>query len=508
MSGGATVALILDIYARVSRLGDDRQRSTEGQVEDCRARVEERGAQVGVVHIDSGRSAWNPRVKRPDWERLMARLEAGGTGGVVVFDLARFSRRPIEGERLILAAERGLVVLDSEGEYDLTTANGRKTFRDQLNAAAYESDRLSTRVKRGKRVKATRGEPNNSTRPFGFERDGVTVRESEAVVLREMAACVLAGGTLEHIARDLNQRGVTTSSGGLWSSTPVKQLLLRPRNVGQVVHNGVVVSRLPSEPILGKETWERLRTLFASRRRGRPVSEMYLCSGIVCCGKCGHWLTGRSNQPYPDGEIRRQYFCHPRTVGGGCGGTAINQRELDRYVGAFVVRILADPRHAEALEAAAKAVVDKRRPLLAELSECEYLAEELSGRLGRREITLPRYDVAIAPLDKRIAELRAELAELDTREPKAVADPVVEAASREEWTARWNAATVAERRSFLRRALTDRRIVIAPFVRSPGRREFDPNRIIIEERRHAEVPHLSRRSLGETEEVGQAPNSY
>jgi site-specific DNA recombinase len=143
------VALILDIYARVSRLGDDRQRSTGGQVEDCEARIAERGAQVGEVHIDSGRSAWNPRVKRPDWERLMSRLEAGATGGVVVFDMARFSRRPIEGERLILAAERGLVVLDSEGEYDLTTANGRKAFRDQLNAAAYESDRLSTRVKRG-----------------------------------------------------------------------------------------------------------------------------------------------------------------------------------------------------------------------------------------------------------------------------------------------------------------------------------------------------------------------
>lgn len=149
----------------MSRLGDDRQRSTGGQVEDCEARIEERGAQVGEVHVR--RSAWNPRVKRPAWERLMSRLEAGATGGVVVFDMARFSRRPIEGECLILAAERGLVALDSEGEYDLTTANGRKTFRDQLNAAACESDRLSTRVKRGKRVKATRGEPNHSWRPYG-----------------------------------------------------------------------------------------------------------------------------------------------------------------------------------------------------------------------------------------------------------------------------------------------------------------------------------------------------
>jgi site-specific DNA recombinase len=482
------VALILDIYARVSRLGDDRQRSTGGQVEDCQARIVERGAQVGEVHIDSGRSAWNPRVERPDWERLMSRLEAGATGGVVVFDMARFSRRPIEGERLILAAERGLVVLDSEGEYDLTTANGRKAFRDQLNAAAYESDRLSTRVKRGKRVKATRGEPNHSRRPFGFEHDGVTARESESVVLREMAARVLAGENQDHIARDLNQRGVTTSTGGMWSRESVKQLLLRERNVGQIVHNGVVVGHLPGEPILDNETWERLNSLFASRRLGRPVSDVYLCSGIVCCGRCGHRLTGRPRawlKPYPDGEVRRQYWCQPRTVGGGCGRITIDQRELDRHVGALVVRILSDPRHAEAVEAAAKATEDKRRPLRAELSECEHLAEELSSRLGRREITLKRYDVVIAPLDKRIAELRAELAALDSV-ATAVADPAIVAASRGEWMVRWNAATVAERRNLIRQALTNRRIVIAPAIRPSGYPKFDPKRIVIEEERHAE----------------------
>jgi DNA invertase Pin-like site-specific DNA recombinase len=488
MARGATVALVLDVYARVSRLGDDRQRSTEGQVEDCKARIAEREAQVGQVHIDSGRSAWNPRVERPDWERLMSRLEAGATGGVVVFDMARFSRRPIEGERLILAAEQGLVVLDSEGEYDLTTANGRKAFRDQLNAAAYESDRLSTRVKRGKRVKATRGESNHSRRPFGFEQDGVTVRKSESVVLREIVARVLAGEKQDRIARDLNQRGITTSTGGMWSRESIKQLLLRERNAGQVVHNGVVVGHLPGEPILDIETWERLTTLFASRRRGRPVSDVYLCSGIVCCGRCGHRLTGRPRawlNSYPDGEVRRQYWCQPRTVGGGCGRLCIDQRELDRHVGALVVRILSDPRHAEALEAAAKATEDKRRPLRAELSECEHLAEELSGRLGRREINLKRYDVAIAPLDKRIAELRAELAELDSA-PTAVADPAIVAASREEWTARWNAATVAERRNLIRQALAGRQILIAPSVRPSGYPKFDPRRIVIKEEHPAE----------------------
>jgi hypothetical protein len=56
----------------------------------------------------------------------MDRLESGASGGVIVFDMERFSRKPKEGERLIDAAERGLVVLDSDGEFDLTTASGKK----------------------------------------------------------------------------------------------------------------------------------------------------------------------------------------------------------------------------------------------------------------------------------------------------------------------------------------------------------------------------------------------
>ncbi|MBV9160643.1 MAG: hypothetical protein JO281_03585 [Pseudonocardiales bacterium] len=81
------------------------------------------------------------------------------------------------------------------------------------------------------------------------------------------------------------------------------------------------------------------------------------------CQHCGHRLTGRPRawlKPYPDGEVRRQYWCQPRAVRGGCGRITIDQRELDRHVGALVVRILADPCHAKAVEAAAKATEDKR----------------------------------------------------------------------------------------------------------------------------------------------------
>jgi site-specific DNA recombinase len=95
-------------------------------VQVCGAILGERGLPVGEVHIDDGRSAWNPRVHRPGWEALMARLESGAAGGVIVFDLERFTRQPeAEGGRLIAAAERGLIVLDSDAEFDLLQPQAR-----------------------------------------------------------------------------------------------------------------------------------------------------------------------------------------------------------------------------------------------------------------------------------------------------------------------------------------------------------------------------------------------
>ena len=56
----------------------------------------------------------------------MDRLERGVSGGMIVFDLERFTRQPKDGERMIDLAAAGLLVLDSESEYDVRTPNGKK----------------------------------------------------------------------------------------------------------------------------------------------------------------------------------------------------------------------------------------------------------------------------------------------------------------------------------------------------------------------------------------------
>ena len=177
----------VDIYARVSEVdrnqkkrGLSREPSTEGQVAVCRARLTDLGHAVGEVLVDPNRSAWNPAVKRPAWDDLMDRVERRVSGGFIVFDLERYTRQPKDAERMIDLATHGFLVLDSESEYDLTSPNGKKSFRDAINAAAYYSDRLSTRSGAASGSRPWLAKRTPPTRPFGFEADLVTLREDEA----------------------------------------------------------------------------------------------------------------------------------------------------------------------------------------------------------------------------------------------------------------------------------------------------------------------------------------
>jgi site-specific DNA recombinase len=482
-----SVAKPIDIYARVSerRHKEKREPSTEGQVAVCRIRLAELGLREGKVLIDPGRSAWNPAVKREAWDELMDRLERRVSGGLTVFDLERFSRQPKDGERMIELAANGLLVLDSESEYDLRTPNGKKAFRDAMNAAAYYSDRLSTRTARGKRLKAMAGEPNGSSRPFGFEADLVTIRESEAEIIRELTRRFLVGESQDALIDELNARGVRTSYGKPWVRGNLRQILTRVRNCGRIIYTdaatGVtsVVGRLPGDPIVTEEDFDRVCAIYAARRRGRPNSPVYLCSGVAVCGMpdCGNPLHGRPRKnmkPYDDGSVRRQYWCGP-SARGGCMRIAVDQRDLDEAAAALGIEILADPRHVAEIEAVAREVENEASRLDLAIAEAESVAEALADRLGRGDITLTRYDIAVRPLDERIAKLKAERAALGGPSPQQPPR-----ASREHWERRWQAADSEERRALLKMALGGRRLIVGPATGTRAERADVTRRIRIE----------------------------
>jgi DNA invertase Pin-like site-specific DNA recombinase len=453
----------LDIYTRVSNKSGDSKRvlSTEGQEIECRARVAAVGAQLGRVFCDPGRSAWKPNVRRPGWEALMARLEAGESDGVVVYDLPRFARQPDDGSRLIKAAERGLSILDSDSEYNLQSPSGKKNFRDAMNAAAYYSDMISASSRRGKKLKARRGEVDPK-RSFGFEHDGETIRENEAAVIRDHAARLLAGESQDSLIKEMTKNGVRTVNGNEFVHMTYRKMMLKPRNAGYIVHRGEIVEgkRLAGTPILDEKTFNRLVALFSARRRGRQPSGRYTATGFVICGNCGAGMNGRPVSH----RNSRQYWCaHCRKV-------SISAAKLEDWAGDFAIHTLADPAHAEAVERADRELSDKRSALVAERAEIEHTLTVVAGRVGRREWTLVRHDAIAAPLEARLTEIADGLAELDAQDAAERATALPAGARTIDPKGRaymaqlieWDEGGSAQRRPMLLRALGGRKIVVAP----------------------------------------------
>ena len=79
-------------------------------------------------------------------------------------------------------------------------------------------------------------------RCFGYEPDGLTVRESEADEIKNLAKAVIDGKSLRSLAIDLNQRGIPTVMGKRWASSHLGRMLTRSRLAGLREHRGKVIA--------------------------------------------------------------------------------------------------------------------------------------------------------------------------------------------------------------------------------------------------------------------------
>jgi hypothetical protein len=152
----------------------------------------------------------------------------------------------------------------------------------------------------------------------------------------------------------------------------------------------------------------------------------------------------------------------------------VDQRALDSAARALVVEILSDTRNTDEIEHAAYEAASEAVQLDIKIAEAEAVAEALTDRLGRGEITLAHYDLVIKPVDERIASLRAERAALP--DPGPVAVPGTQQSlgtSRAQWRQRWDTADYKGKRDLLKMALRGKHLVIQPAQRGRGSADLD-----------------------------------
>lgn len=442
----STVSCALYVRLSLDRNGDEH--GVQRQEEVGRRLAGERGWNVVEVYADNDISAYDERKTRPAYERMRRDMEAGRFRALIVWDLDRLTRQPKQLEGWIAAAERGgLILVESDGEHDLSTESGRLFARIKTNVARYESEHKAKRQRLAHEQRAKQGRPFGPRRPFGYSDDKRTPHPVEAPIVRQMYADYLAGSGQHAIARDLNDRGVTTTLGGQWKQNVVRDFLRHPRNAGLSTYRGEVVGEGDWAPLVDRQTWEaavaRMDQATASRRAGGWTNnngqQKYLLPGIATCGRCGAPMrTGYS----PSQKRNLECSVHRHVT-----------RRAD-FTERLVVRTVLELVSARGLAALPSKGEDVDREALAlEAETLRQRQEALGTELADGGITPAQLRAFNERIEARSREIHEQLATVDDA---SVLAPLVDA---DDAAAAWDALGVARQRTVVR-ALVD--VVIWP----------------------------------------------
>jgi DNA invertase Pin-like site-specific DNA recombinase len=399
-----------------------------------------------IVDNDVSASRYARKKGRPGYKQLVAMIEAGGADRFVIYDPDRLLRDPPQLEHLIDLADQPTATFEIHsvvGELDLRTSSGRFIARVLCAKAAMESDDISRRHKRNNDQKAREGKPHGA-RAFGYEPDGMTIREPEAQLLRQAAVDVLAGTSLNAIAKRWNAAGVLTPQRSkLWNGTVVKAVLTNPRQAGLRVHRRqgsgatamaeAVIGPAAWPAVLDRSTHDRLVALLTARKPRKPPRRRAF-TGVVRSAETGLPL----QRDVMRGYVIYRGHNHPGREAGHVSiaaealenlilealFTAVENDKLGAIIGEQRARKAAAPDLA-AIEADLRALAEDHGH--GRISRAEWLAARvpLEERLTAAQAALDA-DARVSALDAVDVDLRQRWPSLDVDQQRAILAAIFE----------------------------------------------------------------------------------
>ena len=321
-----TQTLITALYPRLSH--EDELAGESNSISNQKRILETYARQNGFSNLkwytDDGYSGAN--FQRPGFQAMLADIEAGKVGTVIVKDMSRLGRNylqvgmytemifPQKGVRFI-AINDG--VDSAQGENDFAPL--RNIFNEWLVRDT------SKKIKAVKRSKGMSGKPITSKPVYGYlmdEDENFIIDEEAAPVVRQIYSLCLAGNGPTKIARMLTEQQIpmpgtleyrrTGSTRRYhpgyeckWATNTVVHLLENREYTGCLVNfktekvsyklkhsvenppEKQAVFENHHEPIIDRETWERVQELRKQRKRPNRYDEVGLFSGILFCADCG-----------------------------------------------------------------------------------------------------------------------------------------------------------------------------------------------------------------------------
>ena len=209
------------------------------------------------------------------------------------------------------------------------------------------------------------GKPVYGYKMHPTEKNTIVIDEDAAPMVQRIFGMALEGMSCRQIAVQLNTEGIPTPATyaglpvanpgpytGLWSSERISDMLQNETYIGSMVQGRTrkinykskkcikqnpqdwIVVAGTHEPIVDRETFDKVRTLIESRKRTRSRTYDFLLKGLIFCHECGYPLAV-INRKTASGEDRLIFVCRTYqrfTKAGVCTSHTIKEETVTRAV--------------------------------------------------------------------------------------------------------------------------------------------------------------------------------
>jgi site-specific DNA recombinase len=274
------------------------------------------------------------KMSRPIFDRVMARIDAGSSQGVVVAKADRFARSLVGAlsslERIEGAGAHFASVAES---FDTTTPTGRLVMRMMFSFAEFELDRIKEQWSDAVSDAVVSRGIQPTIAPFGYRKDAerrFVPDPDEAAFVREIFRRRIAGQTWASIARWLNDEGVKPRQSAEWTGSTVKQLTRREVYTG-VASKGRHRNENAHEPLVSRADFIVVREVFA-KTGDAPSETRHVLNGFIRCAGCSRLMSGRGYKQKGHPRVA-QYQCRVNHTAGKCPAPAnVNESIILPYV--------------------------------------------------------------------------------------------------------------------------------------------------------------------------------
>ena len=339
---------ITALYCRLSQ--DDKQEGDSNSIVNQKKILKkyalDRGYSNYLYYIDDGYSGTN--FNRPDFQRMIADVEAGKIKRIIVKDMSRLGRDYLQVRMYteIIFPDHDIHFIAVNDGVDSTQGDNEFTpFRNIINEW-YAKD-TSKKIRAVKKAKGMAGEHIGSHAPYGYRKNPDNLKEwlvddEAAAVVREIFSLCVGGygptqianilterkilcPTMYAVSKGLKQPSVVPEIPYQWNAPAVSKILERMEYLGHTVNFKTHVKsykvkkkidndssqwkifRDTHEPIIDQETFDIVQKIRQGKKRPTKMGEMPMFSGLLFCADCGSKMSFHRRVDEP--AEKHNYVC-------------------------------------------------------------------------------------------------------------------------------------------------------------------------------------------------------